>query len=275
MSIEFDSYDEVSTDDEHLFSTPLGTVCEGWKEAKIPMNNTETFSAVVQFVDEKKLQSESLLHYSSAEQLVIVGGARQNDMMPFTNEKGVPAEATSVVHDFNKGYEYALDSSRCVRLSALPNNTADVLSSAEGALTLGPIMNMLIASDLMFGNYGQVLNSDGRMLDVYRAIDKKTNDTVEAYFYGAQLENYATYKLVNGVPTLSSHAQFTHSPADVVPTLVERIRSCFTQTASAPSENNTFTFEVKSSMSQFSKFDWAVHYKPLYRNYKRCVWPGS
>ncbi|KHJ74769.1 hypothetical protein OESDEN_25615, partial [Oesophagostomum dentatum] len=150
MSIEFDSYDEVSTDDEHLFSTPPGTVCDGWKEAKIPMNNTETFSAVVQFVDEKKLQSESLLHYSSAEQLVIVGGARQNDLMPFTNEKGVPAEATSVVHDFNKGYEYALDSSRCVRLSALPNNTADVLSSAEGALTLGPIMNMLIASDLVF-----------------------------------------------------------------------------------------------------------------------------
>ncbi|KIH52040.1 hypothetical protein ANCDUO_17865, partial [Ancylostoma duodenale] len=173
---------------------PRGVICDGWKEDKIPLNVTDPFSAVVQYVDEKKVQTESTLFYSPAEQMVVVSGARRGDVVPFINEQGVPAEASSVVHDFSKGYEYALDSTRCVRLSALPNNTADVFSSPEGALALGPVEHLLFASDLKFGHYGQLPAASGRMMDMYRAVDSKTNDVVEALFDGNKLASYATYK---------------------------------------------------------------------------------
>ncbi|VDK65984.1 unnamed protein product, partial [Cylicostephanus goldi] len=167
-------------------------------------------------------------------------------------------------------YEYSLDASRCVRLSPLPNNTADVLSTAEGVLSIAPIANMLIAPELKFGNYGRLLASNGQMLDIYRAVDSKTSDVVEAHFDGAQLESYAIYKaglfsklfspslltvvinclnlfqLVNQVPVLSSFMRFIHGPTDIVPTYSERIRSCFTQSAPSFDENNTFIFDVKS-----------------------------
>ncbi|VDM67848.1 unnamed protein product [Strongylus vulgaris] len=210
------------------------------------MNVSDPFSAVVEYVDDKKTQSESMLYYSPAENTVIISGAKRGDIVPFLNEKGVPSEASLVIHDFSKGYEYLLDSSRCIRLSPLPNNTADVISSAEGVLSIAPIANMLIAPDLKFGNYGQLTSSNGRMLDVYRAVDSKTTDIVEAHFDGELLESYATYKLVNESPVLSSHMRFTRGPSDIAPTFTERIRSCFTQTAASFNENNTFIFDVKS-----------------------------
>ncbi|CAJ0596042.1 unnamed protein product [Cylicocyclus nassatus] len=246
LSVELDSYNVIAPEDERLFETPAGTVCDGWKEAKIPLNVSDKFSAVVQNVDDKKMESESMLYYSPAEEMVIISGARQSDMFPFVNEKGVPSDASLVIHDFNKGYEYALDSSRCVRLSPLPNNTADVLSTAQGVLSIAPIANMLIAPELKFGNYGRLLASNGQMLDIYRAVDGKTNDVVEAHFDGVQLESYAVYKLVNQVPVLSTFMRFIHGPTDIVPTFSERIRSCFTQSAPSFDENNTFIFDVKS-----------------------------
>ncbi|KAL6732139.1 hypothetical protein Aduo_002931 [Ancylostoma duodenale] len=246
LSVEFDSYSVVSADSDHMFWPPRGVICDGWKEDKIPLNVTDPFSALVQYVDEKKVQTESTVYYSPAEQMVVVSGARRGDVVPFINEQGVPAEASSVVHDFSKGYEYSLDSTRCVRLSALPNNTADVLSSPEGVLSLGPVESLLFASDLKFGHYGQLPAASGRMMDMYRAVDTKTNDVVEALFDGNKLTSYATYKLVNGLPVLSSYMRLAEVPSEVVPSLHGRIRSCFTQSSSAFNENNTFTFEVKS-----------------------------
>ncbi|KAK6731422.1 hypothetical protein RB195_007720 [Necator americanus] len=246
LSLEFDGYSDATPEDEHWFGTPPGTICEGWKETKIPLNASDPFSAIVQHIDEKKSVSESALYYSSREQLVVVSGARRSDVVPFINEKEVPKEATTVVHDFGKGYEYALDSDRCIRLSALPNNTDDVLSTSEGILSMKPIAQILLAADLKYGNYGQLTTANGRTLDIYRGVDNKTNDIVEARFDGDQLESYSIYKLVNSTPTLSSHMRFTRGLSDVMSSFTENIRNCFAMSSSSFNENSTFTFEVKS-----------------------------
>ncbi|KAK6043084.1 hypothetical protein COOONC_19411 [Cooperia oncophora] len=176
-----------------MFSTPSGTICEGWKETDIPRNVSDPFNAFIEVVDGNKKKYEAAeVYYSAKDEIVIVNGAKKDGFMPFINETNVPDGVVSVVHDFARGYEYSLHSTPCLR--PLPNDSADVTSS-EGMLSMRPLADILVAPDLKFGNYGQVTTDDGRTLSVYRAFDNKTGEVVEVHFDGNWLEKYLTFKV--------------------------------------------------------------------------------
>uniref|UniRef100_A0A1I7WNY5 CHRD domain-containing protein n=1 Tax=Heterorhabditis bacteriophora TaxID=37862 RepID=A0A1I7WNY5_HETBA len=50
-AIEFNTYDEVTEEDEHLFTTPTGTVCDDWDTTELPLNISDPFSSVIEYSD--------------------------------------------------------------------------------------------------------------------------------------------------------------------------------------------------------------------------------
>ncbi|WKX89296.1 hypothetical protein Q1695_008723 [Nippostrongylus brasiliensis] len=245
LSVEFDQYDVPSAEYSSLLMIPTGTVCEGWKEAAIPLNVSDPFSVLIETVDEKKSKQETMVYYSPKEQLAVVSGSKQGDSFPFFKEKNVADGVSSVVHDFKRGYEYALNQRGCVNLVALPSDSADVKSS-DGALSMRSVTELLVTPELKFGKYGQIKADDGREHDIYRAVDNKTQDIVELHFDGDQLISSSIYKLLDGQPNLSSYTKYSHVPSAVPSQLDEYMRSCFAMFSSEFPDNNTFIFEVKS-----------------------------
>lgn len=241
LSVEFDSYDTVPSDSE-IFSTPAGTMCDGWKEAPIPQNVSDPFSASMEVVDDKG-KYEAMVHYSAKDQIVVVNGAKKDGVVPFINEANVPDSVVYVIHDFKRGYEYFLDQDSC-DLKPLPNTSADVVSS-DGSLSMRPVAQLLIAPELKFGKYGQMKTDDGRMHDVFRASDGKTGEVVEVHFDGDRLDSYSTYKLANGHPVMSSFVRYTPVPFAGTSQFKEQMRACFVKTSTEHSDNSTFIFDVK------------------------------
>ncbi|PIO75586.1 hypothetical protein TELCIR_02362 [Teladorsagia circumcincta] len=182
LSIEFDRYEVVSHEDSHLFTTPPGTICEGWKESNIPRNMTDPFNAFVEMVDENKKKYESTVWPFKFVITFI-------DFSSFSSKVYYSAKEELVIVN---GYEYSLDSTPCLR--PLPNDSADVISS-EGTLSMRPIGDILIAPELKFGNYGQVKTDANRTLDVFRAFDNRTGSAVEVHFDGNWLEKYIIFKV--------------------------------------------------------------------------------
>ncbi|VDL83333.1 unnamed protein product [Nippostrongylus brasiliensis] len=245
LSVEFDQYDVPSAEYSSLLMIPTGTVCEGWKEAAIPLNVSDPFSVLIETVDEKKSKQETMVYYSPKERLAVVSGSKQGDSFPFFKEKNVADGVSSVVHDFKRGYEYALNQRGCVNLLALPSDSADVKSS-DGALSMRSVTELLVTPELKFGKYGQIKADDGREHDIYRAVDNKTQDIVELHFDGDQLISSSIYKLLDGQPNLSSYTKYSHVPSAVPSQLDEHMRACFAMFSSEFPDNNTFIFEVKS-----------------------------
>uniref|UniRef100_A0A0K0CVG4 IgGFc_binding domain-containing protein n=1 Tax=Angiostrongylus cantonensis TaxID=6313 RepID=A0A0K0CVG4_ANGCA len=243
LSVEFDSYSSISEADSRHFMIPSGVVCNGWKEEPIPLNASDPYSVHIQIVDEKKSLFESTAYYSASEGLIAVSGARKDDVVPFVNEKNVPKGVVSVVHDFNSGYEYGLDSSRCVSFSVLPTESDDVVVS-NGTYSMRPLAQILIPSQLSFGNYGALKAENGRTLTIYRGLNNKANVTVEVHFDGDQLDRYTTYKTTDGSLSILSFTKFTPTPDGGVSSLSEKLRACFAVHDRNP--NNTFTLAVKS-----------------------------
>ncbi|XGW22241.1 hypothetical protein V3C99_004895 [Haemonchus contortus] len=246
LSVEFDRYDTVAADESQLFSTPSGTICSGWKEANIPLTNaSDPFNVFIEMTDQNKETYKATVYYSAKEELVIVSGSKKDGSMIFTNESGTPDGAVSVIHDFGKGYEYALGHTRCLGLSALPNNSADVVRS-EGTVSMRPLADILVAPELKFGNYGQVKTDDNRTVNVFRTFDNKTGDVIELHFDGNWLEKYMTFKLTDGRPSLASYSRYSQSTPMRASQYNELIRACFAKSSKVHNDNNTFILDVKS-----------------------------
>lgn len=242
FAVEFDSYSSISEDDSRLFLTPPGVVCSGWKQKRIPLNVSDPYNVHIQLIDERKIQYDSMVHYSASQGVIAVSGARKNDIVPFINEKNVPKEVISVVHDFNTGYEYGLGNSRCVLLSALPTDSDDVII-ANATYSMRPVMEMLIPTELSFGNYGVLKSEDGRTIAIYRGLNIKTNEALELHFDGDQLDSYTAYKIIDGSPFMSSYTKFTRAPNSGVSSLLEKMRACF---AVHDRINDILTLTIKS-----------------------------
>ncbi|KJH48259.1 hypothetical protein DICVIV_05621 [Dictyocaulus viviparus] len=245
LSLTFNSYDLLSEDDNRLFMPPPGVICNGWKEEQVPVNFSDPFSVLIEVTDDQKHHYESIVHYSASQKVVMVKGARKDGIIPFINEQNVPDNVITVVHDFSTGYEYQLDHSQCVNLSALPSESEDVVVS-NSTYTMRPVLNILLSPEISFGNYGKLMSENGRLHTVYRGIKNKTNEKVEVHLDGDQLYSYTIFKNVGKEMLISSNMRLTPTPYTTIDSVMENMQGCFAQSAHTDSSNSTFTIDVRS-----------------------------